>query len=440
MKPGIKLLLGWVFFTLILILVSNSLVSNWSRIIEADARGYYQWLTAVFIQHNPLDQPYSFPLPNGLLFNRYTYGVALMILPFFLVVHWISLLFHLPSDGYAALYGSAIVLAAVTYCYLGLYLIYRILSRHFGKTVVWITLGVIFLGSNLFYYTVGQAGMSHIYSFFLFACIIYLTPRFIANPGLQNSFFIAIPLALGVLIRPTNLAMGLFLIFYDVGSFNDLKQRIRLFIHNPLSVIVLALTGFVCWIPQMFYWHATTGDWIVYSYKYSWTGPETFAYWKEPRIFRVLFGVRSGWLLYSPLMVLSLAGLILLIIKRRLHVWGILIIFTIILYLNSSWWVYTFPCGFGYRSFIEYYPLLCIPLAMMIEKITSGRGRLKISILMCLLIFFIFANIRMSYIYHHHPCWDGKLWGMKEYKMIWGKTLYLDNPEENFPPYQDYND
>jgi hypothetical protein len=431
-----KVLITGIIIILCNCLISNYLVINWATVIWSDMEAYYQWLPSFFIKHNVLQQPYAFILPDGTPFNRYTYGVAFLTMPFFLLIHLYQLISHNPATGYGASYGFSIVLAGVTYCFLGLYFLFLFLRRSFGKRAVIITLVCIFLGTNLFYYTIGEPGMSHVFSFFLFSWLIYASPAFIKDPRLRNTLAVAVPFAIAVLIRPTNLLMGLFLLLYEVGSLKDLKIRILLFIKKPRVILIFLMVFIIFWVPQMFYWHATTGEWIVYSYKYSVAGLETFRYWANPQIPKVLFGARSGWLLYSPIMILSLTGMILILVKNTHHAWAVLILFLCILYLNSSWQAYTFACGFGYRSFVEYYPVLAIPAAFMVDKILGLTHKWLIPLILYVFLALIFANIRMTFLYQAHHCWDGKNWGIKQYKMVWSHVFFIEDPEDSYPPYE----
>ena len=56
-------------------------------------------------------------------------------------------------------------------------------------------------------------------------------------------------------------------------------------------------------IPQMVYWKLHTGNLLFYTY-----GEEKF-FWNDPKVLEGLFSFRKGWLVYSPLMLLSLTGI-----------------------------------------------------------------------------------------------------------------------------------
>ncbi len=413
---------------------SNWLLVNWQGLMWSDMAGYYQWLPAVFIKHDILAQPYAFYLPYGTPFNRYTYGVSILILPFFLVSHLYSLIMGLPTDGRSAVYGASIVAAAITWCYVGLYLLYRELKKQFPAKASFITVFMLFFASNIFYYSDIESGMSHVFGFFLVAWIVFSTPRFWAKPNVRNSIWLAIPLGIAVLIRPTNLVLSFYIILYGIHSFKALKERIAAVFGMRDSWLIFFVIGILFWIPQSYYWHATTGDWITYPYKYSFTPNETFRNLESPKIFQVLLSPRSGWLLYSPFMILAVIGLYKCARLNKFNIWGILLPFLLILYFDASWWIFTFACSFGYRALIETYPLLVIPLGLIVTQILAYRkvaAKITVIFFACILLY---TNVRMSYIYNKAPCWDGKNWGWPQYNLIWNKVFWLSNYRNDIPP------
>ena len=56
---------------------------------------------------------------------------------------------------------------------------------------------------------------------------------------------------------------------------------------------------------------SVTGQWLFYSYE-----DQGFS-WLEPHIIKGLFSYRSGWLVYSPAMLLYLIGFLFLLKKNR---------------------------------------------------------------------------------------------------------------------------
>ncbi len=427
------LLAGIVFLWINLNLSNNDFYKNGYRyVFKSDGLGYYQYLPTWFIKHDLAHSiPYAIALPNGNQFNKYTWGTAYMQAPFFFAAHAWSNLTGAEATGYTAVYGFFIAFGALIYAFLALCLIYKLLLRYVNRMISLFTVLLIYFATNLLYYSLGEPAMSHVYSFFLISLIIYKTPDFLTKPGIRNMLWVGIPLAVAVLIRPTNLVISLYLLLFDVKSLPALGSRIRFFLSKWYLLAGMLTLAILAFLPQMIYWHLTTGDWFVYSYKYSVGGNETFIYWNSPKIFKVLFGVVSGWYIYTPVMLFSLAGLIMMLIRRKTGSLSILIVFLAILYLNASWWCFTFDCAFGYRSFIEYYSLFAIPMALIFQFLIPDARLLRNGIFIILAVFFSYLNIRMSLLYNWDGCWYGSGWTWQNYGKVVKSALHGGTCEIN---------
>ncbi len=395
---------------------------EYKTILRSDGLGYYQYLPATFIRHSVASgQPWCVMLKEGGLLNRFTWGVAYMQSPFFFLANaWCSLTNQL-YDGYGNTHAFFILLGAMVYCFLALLLIYKILLPRFGRFISIIVPVMLFYGTNLIFYTLSEAAMSHVYTFFLFAWFVYVTPLFYKKPSLINVLMLAVPLAVITLIRSYNITIVLYLLLYNVASWKELKDRFLFWLSKWYYGAVLILTICAAFIPQIVYWHLVTGHWLINSYGYQQKG-DAFLYLLEPRIFKVLFGNVSGIFTYAPILLLSLAGMIMMLRKRNVDIWAIVIIFLISLYLIASWWSYTFSCGFGHRGFIDYYVLFAVPMAFTLQKLYSSRKWLLHTFLSCLFVCLFYVNIRLSMMYNWNPCWIEPDWTWKHYTNVMHKA------------------
>ena len=169
---------------------SKSGIQNYHSEIWADKAGYYIYLPAYFIYDFDGEKlppkigektGDGFFVEEGKIKTKYTSGVALLQAPFFLVTHFVSTKLGYESNGFSSIYHKMINVSAVTYSFFALILLYLFLIRYVSKKLAFISVACIYLGTNLFYYSIFETGMSHIYSFFLFTCFLYLSP-FILNP------------------------------------------------------------------------------------------------------------------------------------------------------------------------------------------------------------------------------------------------------------------
>lgn len=392
---------------------------GYKYIFSSDGLGYYQYLPAQFITHSLENgQRWYVMLDNGKNLNKFTWGVAYMQAPFFLLANgWCSLTGQ-ETDGYTAVNGFFIVLGALLYCFLALLLIFRILLPRFGIFIAFLSVFLIFYGTNLIYYTLGEAAMSHVYTFFLIALFCYRTPVFYQKPNLTNTLWLAMPLSIIVLIRQPNLIVVLYLVLYNVKSWKEFISRIKYWFRKLHLVALFAVIIFIAFIPQFIYWHLITGKWYIYAYGYKSLAEASFTYWNNPRIGAVLAGPVSGWLSYTPVMIAGVAGMIMMVRKKISDSFGIILIFLISLYIISSWWCYTFDCGFGHRGFIDYYALFAIPMAFAISSIFKLRSWVLKTVFTFFLIFLSYTNIRLSMMYSWDGCWNGPSWTWKHYSNV----------------------
>lgn len=411
LHPRRGLLLFLTLFTAVYSIIDKPSLKSF---IWSDAEGYYLYLPAVFIYHGFETVPVrteggQFPKyeRTNKRFTKYSCGVAMMQLPFFLTAHLFSKIFGLPADGYSPIYAVSVWLAGIFYCFFGLFILVESLKRYFSVRSAMLTAAALYLGTNLLHYTVSAPGMSHVYSFFLFSVLVYFIPRFYDNPSVRNTTVIAVVTGLAVLIRYTNALILIYFLLYNIYSFSDFKNRIFFLSRNLKKLLLFPVALFVFFIPQMIYWKYISGRFWMYSY-----GDEGFR-WLRPEIFKIFFDVQNGWLIYSPMMLFSVAGLFLLLYKKKLSSPGIFFTLTAASYVFASWWAWWFGGAFGHRCFVEYYALLSVPLAFSIQYVSQLKKPVISVCFYFLLIVFSYYNVGMNVLYRSP--WDGPDWTWESY-------------------------
>ena len=328
--------------------------------------------------------------------------------PFFLAFHWHAKAHGKPATGYSNPYTFSVLLASVCYTFLGLLLLFWSLNRRFKPLVSILTILCFYWGTNLYYYTVYAGGMSHAYSFCLFSVVVYLAPRFYRNPGWGIFAFIGFISGLIVLIRPTNILLLLYLFLYDVTSIEDLKGRMLFYWKNLSRFWIFPVVSFLVFIPQFLYWHYISGDYLLYSY-----GNQGFPFWNNPQIENVLFHIKSGWIVFTPMAIFPLIGLGIGSWQHKPNMRAILLVVLLALYVFSSWWCWWFGGSFGYRSLVEFYVLLAFPFALLVKKVFQLHWvSWKLGFL-ALLLPMVYYNLKLSedynLLYQAHYTWDR--WG-----------------------------
>lgn len=372
-------------------------------VLFSDPEGYFQYLPHFFLRDWELFQrlPWAIPYGEGKTLSVFTCGVAILWSPFYLIAHFFTLFFGYEANGHGNIYYGSVLLAALFYVFIGLYAIYRLLKNEFGHKISLITAALFILGTNLFYYTVILgAGMSHAYSFSMIAIYMYFVHRFFETGKLKHLIGFALPFAIAVLIRPTNIIAGFYFFLYGVSGGETLLERGKFWLKNYWALGIIILTGFMVAIPQMLYWHTVTGKYIVYSYQ-----DYGFPYLLSPKIGIVLFGKYNGWLFYTPLVIFALYGLTRAFMNKAYNSLAVTIILILAIYINASWWAPTFSAAVGQRAMIDFLPFLAFPLAWVVKKYFEQGKTVRI-VLLIILIIILFFNIQFAFRYEAYEWWD----------------------------------
>ncbi|MGM0497690.1 MAG: hypothetical protein ACQESJ_07205 [Bacteroidota bacterium] len=392
---------------------------KWQKenIIEWDIKAYYSYLPAVFI-YNDLtleftdtnsrlyDKTWPVNLPNGNKLIVASYGLSVMYAPFFLIAHaYASLSGTYEADGYTMPYELALNFSSVFFFIIGLFFLRKLLHRYFND---WITALVILLlgvGTNLSFYVTYEAAMSHSYSFALITIFVYYVIKWYESPTRKMAVLLGFLFGLVVLIRPTNILVLLFLILWDVQSWQGLKERILFFLKRFDYVLIMLAMFLLVWSPQFAYWKMITDKWIFYSYG----AKEASFYWHNPQIWNILFSYKKGWFVYTPIMFIAFIGIFFLPYRLKSAFWAVLVFILANIYVQSTWWSWWFGGGFGIRTFVDSYGIMAIPLATLIKTSSEKTvSKFAVPIVLIVLAWYNTFQIRQYRNNAIHWWWNTK--------------------------------
>ncbi|HPE78156.1 MAG TPA: hypothetical protein PLC80_18825 [Draconibacterium sp.] len=380
-----------------------------NKVIQNDVIMYYAYLPATFI-FNDLNFEFTTKLPadfegqiwlqtspTGKPILRMTMGMAILWIPFFLGAHAMAHLLGVSTLGYSWPYSFSIFLATLFYLFLGLFFLRKLLLRYFSDITTAIVLIMIVMATNMMFYVIAEPGMTHVYNFGLISTFIYLSLKWIEIIEINSekksghkqvkpfvySILLGLLAGIIVLIRPVNIIVLVFPALIGVTSFTVFLNRIR---QNWILIFLAGTAAFFVILPQMLYWKAQTGHYIFNSYM-----DQGKFFFLEPQIINGLFSYRKGWLIYTPVMILAIFGFFWLR-KYASNLFLPILIFTVInIYMVYSWWCWWYGGSYGSRPMIDMYGIMAIPMAAILEKILSGKIRLK-SIAAVLLLGLIWLN------------------------------------------------
>ncbi len=359
------------------------------KVIANDVISYYAYLPATFIEH---DYTLNFMkrehrgtywpeiLEDGTRIIKTSMGLSIMYCPFFLVANVLASPLGYDADGFTVPYAFALSLACLFYLIVGCLFLRKVLIRYFSELTTALTLLIVTLCTNLYWYTIYEPAMSHAFSFALICVFLFLTERWHEKPAWGNSIFLGLIVGLISLVRPTNGIVVLYFLLYNVFDCKTLKDKIGIYLRNVWKIGVVAVAAILVWLPQIMYWHSLTGHIFFYSY----TDNEGF-FFSHPVFLRGLFGFRKGWLLYTPSMILGVAGIVLLFRRFKEYSWAVSVFMFLNLYIMLSWWCWWYGGSCGLRAAIDSYGIMAIPMAVFIAWIGGRTVKLKIP-LVCIAI------------------------------------------------------
>jgi hypothetical protein len=395
----------------LLFMVFKKPYEEWDRVINSDGKGYYGYLTAIFIYHDldykfiesyekeyyPSDRSvfkdfrYSF---KGETVNKYFPGLAILWLPFFILAHFLSYLLGFPTDGYSIIYQYSIALATLFYLWIGLKFLQKLLIRFSAKdtTASFITFTIAF-GTNIIYYAIVEPSMAHIYSFALITGFIYFSIRAIEEDRTKWYLLATLCYGLTIIIRPTN-GIFIFIIPFLAGSAAKFTGFINRFINNSKSLFYSLLTFTLILLIPPLIWHTQTGYFFVYTY-----GAEGFDF-LHPHFFEILFSYNKGWFIYTPIAFVSLFGFAGLFKENKFKSTVLALLLIIHIYITSCWWVWDYTSKFSQRVFIDFYAIVGI-LLFYLFKLVEWKPILR-KLLTLIIVLMIGMNL---FQFYQHSKW-----------------------------------
>jgi hypothetical protein len=388
--------------------VFNDGVPGWKQIITSDGRGYYAYLPAFILDHDPTFAKvverearllrYQHYKPGYLVksgdqtLNKYFAGEALLLLPFFLTGTLFSAIAGTEISGYSFFFQVFAGLGTLFYLFMGLIFLQRIMEKmHIRPTVAALTIIAILLGTNLFYYSLWQPTMSHIFSFFAINGFMWYSMRAIQEWRIKSALLMGFFLGMVCLIRPTNILVIMLIPFLSDDK-HQLIRFLRAVWRKKSALLVMILVFFIIISLQGLLWYIQTGQIAVWSYH-----GEGFNF-GHPEFLNVLFSFRKGLFTYTPLILISLTGLAPLISSKRYQFFSIIIFLMASTYIVASWWNWYYGDGFGLRAFIDYYGVFAILLALVMNYSRSKAGDILV---LFILTPFVVLNMVQTWQYTH---------------------------------------
>lgn len=417
---------------MLILYVSFGFYPRWTKhdteaTLSYDASGYYWYLPSMFIYHDIKGQRFvkdilqkyrpsgtdfqqAMLAENGSYVLKYSSGLAVMFAPFFFTAHFLAGKLGYPADGFSPPYQLSIQVGAILVALTGLWYFRKILLLYYPDRVVAATMVILVAGTTYINTVVIDVGMSHGWLFTLYVLLIYNTHLFYRNFEWKYAIVIGVLVGWATLTRPTDALSAFIPIFWGIERINmaEFKERIALIQQHAHKVLAAVFCAVAVFSIQLVYWKYATGHWLYYSYK-----GQGFSF-LSPHFFDYSFSYSSGWLVYTPMMYLAIAGMIVYAAKGKNRV--AFILFSLInFYVVCSWDVWQY----GGRAMVQSYPILMFPVAALVDHCRSRK--FAGTVLAFFVVVFLYFNVWITVQYHGGGLYDVDFMNRRYFRAIVGR-------------------
>lgn len=381
----------------VLFLLTLPLINPWVR---GDGVGYYAYIRSLLIEgHLNFERDWlaantSFRLSRTddagnikpeqytstrHLDNHFSVGPAILWSPFLVTAHLGVLAAnrlgaHIPADGYSRPYLIAMAFATALYGFLGLYLSFRLAREYFEESWAFLATTGIWFASSLLVYMYFNPSWSHAHSAFATALFLWYWHR--TRQGRTWKQWVILGLLAGLMLDvyyPNFMFLLLPLLealrAYGRGFRGPREARTSL-VSLFAAHVLFVLTALAAFSPTL-----VTRK-IIYGSPWS-SGYESLGQWNwtSPVLGKVLFSSDHGLVVWTPILLPALLGLVLL--RRRDRELGDALIATFLAfyYLIASYASWDGLSSFGNRFFVSLTPLFVIGLAATMDALATRFPR-----------------------------------------------------------------
>jgi hypothetical protein len=249
---------------------------NNTHLVSGDPWGYYSYLPAALVyndlgdyqktvaatkvcNNNFIDQEkeyyglYHLNKYTGKKVCRYPCGIAVMLLPAFVLTHVSALLFATPVNCFSPWYNFGMSIGVFIWVILGTWYLYKLLSKYYSSKISFATVLLIYLGTNVYYNTVFTPVMSHALLYSLYAILLYIVDIYYLKPSIKYAIIIGVMVGLILLVRNIEIFTLPIIILWAVNNKAQFMSRLQYIKSNYKRYILMAIVALIIFSPQLLY-------------------------------------------------------------------------------------------------------------------------------------------------------------------------------------------
>ena len=408
-------------FLVLLFFLTLPLSNPWVR---GDGVGYYAFGRAILIDGNLdftrdwLDANSSFRMGRvgsdgninqnqftvtGHLDNHFTIGPAILWAPFLITAHLVvkaSYIFgsRVSADGFSSPYRIAMALGTALYGFLAVWFSFLLARKYCGER--WAFFGAlgIWFASSLPVYMYFNPSWAHAHSAFVVALFLWYWDR--TRAARSPTQWLILGAIAGLMMDVYYVSAVLLIVplmeslmeYWNRLNAGEIERAGKLLISN----VIFALGILVVFAPTLITKKLIYGSYFNLGYTERW-------FWKSPALLKVCFSAEHGLFSWTPILLLSVAGLFLLRRYDRDLSFFFAGGFLVYLYTVGCYQDWSGISSFGNRFFVSLTPLFVLGLSSFFDRIASRlRERQATIFAWSVTAFFVLWNMGLIFQWGTH--------------------------------------
>jgi hypothetical protein len=376
-----------------------------------DAAGHYAWLRSPLIDgdfnfandYAGIMEPHVWEMHDdtvsetGLNPNPFPIGVGVALAPGITLTHFALRFTPLgdrwPADGFSKPYELAALWSLWLWASVGLVLTHAWLRRHWARREALLATVLTWWATGAAYYTFPILLNNHSLGLAGMPLFLLLWERWEERPTARRALLAGVACGLLFLIRwQLSLWPAVFWVASLVESFRSREPsvhvRVRTLLLIPLPAFLLALFQFAGW--AIIY-----GQWLLVPQG------EGYVHWTKPMVHLLLFSTNRGWITWTPMVAVGLAGLWLSRHSKQKLVMRLAIGLALQLYISSVPWDWHGAWGYCARRLTHATPLIAFGVAAVLVRVGRGEARRLVWMSAALGLLVVWNALFLVQVYHH---------------------------------------
>ena len=255
-----------------------------------------------------------------------------------------------------------------------------VLRKYFTASTTIATLLLLALGTNFFLMSVYSGAVQASILLALMTLVIWMTQRWYEKPGWAEAIVSGLAMGCLIFIKPAGFASIILFLFWGAYNKETFSRKWVLHKDNMAQTILIISLFFAGLVVRLIFPQAFEGSWFS-----DYIVHKRAVYLLGPWLWLVLFSIRNGWLIYTPVVLFALPGFNILANRNKPIFFAVFLYCLFFLFLLASSPKVAAPDNFSQAKMTEIFAVLIIPLGYFISWVAEGRMLRRISFFLILL-------------------------------------------------------